>query len=239
MVLKNRDDLIQNIKNYYEKSLYVLREFGGPSVYFHTQCIREKKQHFLSNRHIEFIYATLTAWGMHRMGDPETTKTKLVDFYDCKSSILQNQQVFEGLRHHRLEGISLDEYDHILEGLRVPYYTLKVSISEASIVANSKTLTHILPDLIPPIDRQHTVRFFTQEYRNFFRKNGKYKNVNLPSDKNGQFILFKKICCEIKNLMDECDLNIFEFNEHTFNTSYPKIIDNIIMAYVKNVPKPT
>ncbi len=238
-MFKNRDDLIRKLKDYHEKSLMVLREFGGPSIYFHTQCIREKKQHFFSNRHIELIYATLTAWGMHRMGDPKKTKTKLVEFYDFKSSILQNQQVFENLRHHRLESISLDEYEHILEGLRSPYNALKVSISEASIVANSKTLAHILPDLIPPIDRQHTIRFFTQEYRKFYRENGKYRMVNLPSDKNRQFILFKDICCKIKNLMDECDLNIFELNGRTFNTSYPKIIDNIIMAYVKNVPKPT
>lgn len=78
-MFKNKDDLIQNLKYYYEKSLDILYEFGGPSIYFHVQCIREKKQNFLSDRHIELIYATLTAWGMHRMGDPKTTKTKLVE----------------------------------------------------------------------------------------------------------------------------------------------------------------
>jgi len=238
-MLKNKEDLIQNLRDYYERSLDILHEFGGPSVYFHTQCIREKKQNFLTDRHIELIYATLTAWGMHRMGDPKKTKAKLVEFEDFKSSILQNKQVFEALRHHKLEDISQDEYSHIIDGLRIPYNALKVSISKATIVANSKTLAHILPDLIPPIDRKHTVRFFTQEYRNFFRENGKYKDLTLPSDKNSQFVLFKNVCCEIKNLMDECDLKIFELNENTFNTSYLKIIDNMIIAYIKNVPKPT
>lgn len=237
-MLKNQDDLSQNLKSYYVKSLSILKEFGGPSVYFHTQCVQEKKQNFLSNRHIELIYATLTAWGMHRMGDPKVTKTKLVEFDDFKSSILQNQHMIDVLKNHKLECISLDEYHHILDELQVPYFDLKVSISEATVVANSKTLAHILPDLIPPIDRQHTIRFFTQEYRNYFRSNGKYRMVNLPSDKSNQFILFKEVCCEMKNLLDECDLNIFELNEYTFNTSYPKIIDNTIMAYVKNVPKP-
>lgn len=77
-MLKNKEDLIQNLRDYYERSLDILHEFGGPSVYFHTQCIREKKQSFLSDRHIELIYATLTAWGMHRMGDPKKTKAKLL-----------------------------------------------------------------------------------------------------------------------------------------------------------------
>ncbi len=237
-MLKNRDDLIRNIKDYYQRSLSVLREFGGPSIYFHTQCIKEKKQNFLSKRHIELIYATLTAWGMHRMGDPETTKTKLVDFDVFMSSILENKLIYEELIDHRLESISLEEYNHILEELKVSYNTLQVSISEASIVANSKTLAHILPDLIPPIDRQHTIRFFTQEYRNFFRKKGKYRTVNLPGDKDNQFFLFRKVCSEMKNLLDDCCLGLFEFDEQTFNTSYPKIIDNVIMAYVKSAPKP-
>lgn len=237
-MLKNKDDLIQNLRYYYEKSLDILHEFGGPSIYFHIQCIRENKQNFLSDRHIELIYATLTAWGMHRMGDPKSTKTKLVEFNDFKSSILHNQQVFKDLYNLKLEEISQDEYVNLMDGLRLPYNYLKVSISEATIVANSKTLAHILPDLIPPVDRNHTIRFFTQEYRNFFRKNGKYKMINLPNDKSRQFILFKKVCCEIKNLLDETELNIFELNEDTFNTSYPKIMDNILMTYVKNVPKP-
>jgi len=237
--MKNREGLIHNLKDYYEKSLTVFRYFGGPCVYFHTQCIQEQKEHFLSYRHIELIYATLTAWGMHRMGDPRKTRAKLVEFHDFKSSILQNGRLFESLRHHRLESMSLDEYAHILERLRLPYHALKVSISKASIVANSKTLAHILPDLIPPIDRQHTVRFFTQEYRDFFRKNGKYRQVNLPGDRNKQFARFRELCYEMKTLLDQCDLNMFELSEDTFNTSYPKIVDNLIVAYVKGVPKPS
>ncbi len=38
---------------------------------------------------------------------------------------------------------------------------VKVSTSRTQIVAGSKMLHHLLPDLIPPIDRQYTFRFFT------------------------------------------------------------------------------
>jgi len=38
---------------------------------------------------------------------------------------------------------------------------IKVSTSRTQIVAGSKMLHHLLPDLIPPIDRRYTFRFFT------------------------------------------------------------------------------
>jgi hypothetical protein len=39
--------------------------------------------------------------------------------------------------------------------------SIRASTSETQIVAGSKVLYHVLPDLIPPIDRQYTFRFFT------------------------------------------------------------------------------
>jgi hypothetical protein len=86
--MKNEDDLISNLKHCYDLSLAVLKEFGGPSVYFHVQSIKEQESNFLSDRHIEMIYATLASWGMHRMGDPEETKAKMVEFVDFRKSIM-------------------------------------------------------------------------------------------------------------------------------------------------------
>ncbi|MCH8272299.1 MAG: hypothetical protein IIB41_03485, partial [Candidatus Marinimicrobia bacterium] len=106
------------------------------------------------------------------------------------------------------------------------------------IVAHSKTLAHILPNLIPPIDRQYTIRFFTQEYKDFFAKSGKYRQVNLPRDRDVQFADFKEYCCRIKMLIDQCDHQLFTIDKESFNTSIPKIMDNLIMAFVKDVPKP-
>jgi hypothetical protein len=39
--------------------------------------------------------------------------------------------------------------------------SIRASTSETQIVAGTKVLHHVLPDLIPPIDRQYTFRFFT------------------------------------------------------------------------------
>jgi len=236
--ISNEDDLITNIGHYYKRSLEVLQEFEGPSIYFHVQATKEQETDFLSDRHIEMIYATLASWGMHKVGDPEITKAKMVEFPEFKESIIMHRAPLQRLSSLRMDLCSQEQYGKYIDELEQIYYTLKVSISEATIVAHSKTFAHILPNLIPPIDRQYTIRFFTQEYKTFFTASGKYRLVNLPKDIVAQFVDFKEYCCRMKMLFDRCEHQMFTIDKETFNTSYPKIMDNIIMAFVKDVPKP-
>ena len=236
--MTNELDLITNFEDYYSRSLEVLKEFGGPSVYFHTQCIKEQGMHFLSDRHIELIYATLASWGMHRMGDPRTTKTKLHEFTDFKNSILCSRNSLQELKEKNFALIDENQYTSLLKCIKETYSKLEVSISDASVVGHAKTLAHILPNLIPPIDRQYTIRFFTQDRSRFFYRNGKYRLAQVPDGLDAQFDLFVQICVKLKRLFDQVDTKIFEINPDTFNTSYPKIMDNLIMAFVKSIPKP-
>lgn len=237
--MANERSLIHNLQYYYDRSLAVLKEFGGPSVYFHIQSIKEQNSNFLSNRHIELIYATLASWGMHRMGDPEETKAKLVEFSDFKNSILNQRKRLSEFIYARMDACTPEEYASYINEIKDIYCGLKVSISDATIVAHSKTLAHILPHLIPPIDRQYTIRFFTQDNKDFFTDSGKYKIVSLPQGIDAQFDAFLDYSCRMKVLFDQCDYQMFTINKESFNTSYPKIIDNLIMAFVKDVPKPS
>lgn len=236
--MTNAQNLITNIGNYYNQSLKVLNEFGGPSIYFHAQCIKEQHTLFLSNRHIELIYATLASWGMHRMGDPKTTKTKLHEFKEFKASIICSKSVLRELTEIEYTDIDENDYLSLIQGLKGVYSKLMVSISNATIVGHSKTLAHILPNLIPPIDRQHTIRFFTQDKSEFFYRNGKYRLVQVPNGLDAQFDLFAEICLKMKKLFEQADRKMFTLNPDTFNTSYPKIMDNLIIAFVKSVQKP-
>jgi len=187
---------------------------------------------------MSLIYATLASWGMHRMGDPEDTKTKMVEFDDFKQSIMSQRNELKEFIPLRMEGCTQEQYEEYLDKLKDIYCTLRVSISDATIVAHSKTLAHILPNLIPPIDRQYTIRFFTQDNKDFFTKSGKYRLINLPQGINAQFGDFKNYACRIKALFDRCDRQLFTIDKASFNTSYPKIMDNLVMAFVKDVPKP-
>jgi hypothetical protein len=146
----NEDDLITKINHYYKRSLEVMKEFGGPSIYFHVQAIKERECNFLSDRHIEMIYATLASWGMHKMGNPDETKAKLVEYSDFRQSILRHREQLHQFCSRQMDSCTQEQYEKYLDDLEQIYRTLKVSISEATIVAHSKTLAHILPNLIPP-----------------------------------------------------------------------------------------
>jgi len=157
---------------------------------------------------------------------------------DFRQSILSHRERLHQFCALRMDECTEDQYEKYIDDLGHIYRTLRVSISEATIVAHSKTLAHIIPNLIPPIDRQYTVRFFTQDNKQFFTSSGKFRPVNLPHGINPQFADFKNYCCRIKRIFDRSDRHLFTIDKETFNTSYPKIMDNLIMAFVKSVPKP-
>ncbi|MDA8338609.1 MAG: hypothetical protein M0Z70_04840 [Nitrospiraceae bacterium] len=236
--MNNENDLISRLRHYYALSMAVMKDFGGPSIYFHIQAIKEQAINFLSDRHVEMIYATLASWGMHRMGDPEETKAKMVDFTIFKQSLLDQRDKLKNFADLKMDTCTVKEYENYIQELKEIYYGLKVSISDATIVAHSKALAHILPELIPPIDRQYTIRFFTQDNKNFFSDSGNYRTVNVPKDMDAQFKAFCKYTGKIKALLDRCDCQMFQIDKNSFNTSNPKIMDNLIMAFVKDVPKP-
>src|SRR4051812_33888533 len=97
---------------------------------------------------------------MHRMGDADRTKTKLTAWDQFRTSIEKVAAVLEPFRCMTVTGMSEKDYAAAVASLLKVYEVLRLSESDATIVVNAKALYHLLPDLIPPIDRQYTVRFF-------------------------------------------------------------------------------
>src|SRR5713101_937940 len=89
-------------KKYFSGGYNQFVAFGGPSVYFHRECLAAGEADFLSKRHVEMLYATLTAWGMHRMGDAGTTKTKLTDWQQFYGSLTKDIGALRAFRQYRL-----------------------------------------------------------------------------------------------------------------------------------------
>lgn len=226
----NTTRFLENPSQYFEGSYEQFAEFGGPCVYFHEQCLRAGAEAFLSVRHVEMIYATLTAWGMHRMGD---AKTKLVSWDRFSTSLLNLQDLLEPLRCKRMIDLSEAEYMDAVNRLKTSYCSLKVSISEASIVANSKVLFHVLPELIPPIDRQYTWRFFHAPLERWRYESGKYRNIQLPSGLEYQFDAFCNVCLKIKRLADATGRLIIEKEKQSHGVVPPKAVDNAIMKFIR------
>lgn len=194
----NTEKFLADQKRYFNGSYERFCSFGGPCVYFHEECLRAGAEEFLSKRHIELVYATLTAWGMHRMGDPERTKTKLADWDLFSGSILAEKDALQQFRGARMLEMSEANYADQLLALKSTYHRLRLSVSNATVVVNSKALFHLLPDLIPPIDRQYTIRLFTRGAEQWRGPKRKFRTVALPTDPNDQFDLFRDICIRMQ-----------------------------------------
>ncbi len=115
----NEDELVDRLPELYTKSRTIHVTFGGPSVYFHVQAIREQETNFLSQRHIEMIYATLASWGMHRMG--ADAKVKLQEFEVFKASILEHPDKLKSLLSTTIDSCSEEEYGKTIESLKEIY----------------------------------------------------------------------------------------------------------------------
>jgi hypothetical protein len=127
------------------------------------------------------------------------------------------------------------EYGKALRALKPTYGALRLSVSSATIVVNSKALFHLFPEFIPPIDRQYTVRFFTQTPAKWRDAKGKNRAVSLPPTANAQFDQFVDICLRIKRLADQLEPEILDDELRQRGVGAPKALDNALVNYVSIV----
>lgn len=137
--------------------------FSGPSRYFHLKTIGLLAKHrsvvdaFYDDRYLNSLYAMLTAWGLHRMGPGNA---KLRDIEDIRKSLIANADRIRVLQNLRLSDLGEPQMQRVRAEIWEVLSALKVSRARAFLVANSKALHHVLPGLMPPVDREYTLSFF-------------------------------------------------------------------------------
>jgi hypothetical protein len=93
---------------------------------------------------------------------------------------------------------------------------LRVSKAEARIVANSKLLHHVLPDLVPPMDRQYTYRFF-------------YGRTGLSIDEE---VAFREMFGRLLEIAGQNRTSIQATTGTDWNTCPSKVVDNAIVGFM-------
>lgn len=140
------------------------RIFSGPSVYFYGEVVKLVRSvatlsELASNdRLFELAYAALTSWGMHRMG--ERVATKLTEFSTFRHAVRGLIEPAAVLSNRRITDLNEVETGIVTERLAPLVTRPGISASGSPLVANAKMLHFLLPDLVPPIDRRYTGRFF-------------------------------------------------------------------------------
>lgn len=165
-VARREDNIAQLVEGFaeYVQAFEASHAFPGPSLYFHAKAIERRRAHrsaaglLADDRFLEYVYAVLPAWGMHRMGGQ---RAKVRDFTDIVDRLRANRSRIEWLWRFRITTLRAAEAADVAATAWEVIADVRVSSSDTQIVAGSKMLHHLLPDLIPPIDRQYTFRFFT------------------------------------------------------------------------------
>jgi hypothetical protein len=143
-------ELLENADGYHE-AYYRVETFGGPSLYFHQRSLGTR-QFPASLPHLEYVYATLSSWGMHRMG---TGGSKMRPFGVFRTSIEPMQDRIA--RAQQLAPATMNEEGWTL--LKDIFQAIRIMASGTSLVGNSKVMHHMMPNIVPPIDREYTLRY--------------------------------------------------------------------------------
>ncbi len=99
------------------------------------------------------LYRTLQAWGIGSRGSKLKPFPAFVEALQAKEAEITD-----------LDGIAVDQNDLDVEAvankLAILIQSLNIVENKARIVPGSKALHHLLPELVVPIDRAYTQRFF-------------------------------------------------------------------------------
>lgn len=193
--------------------------FVGPSSYFHHKALVTRLSYdsitslLQDELFFDWLYATLTAWGLHRMGPGNA---KLRDIKELKASLRQQAAILERLSPRAITTLTPQDARQTTRQVWSVLSALKVSIAEARIVANSKALHHVLPRLVPPIDREYTFNFF-------------YGRNNLTiTEEEAFFEIYRELHHIAVNNTQEITSRIGK----DWHTSETKVIDNAIVGYM-------
>lgn len=212
--------ILRNAETYHQ-AYYRSEIFGNPCLYFHVQALKTH-QDPTSAKHLEYIYATLIAWGMNR---PGRGGSKMRDFDTFVKSVKPLNDCI--LKAQTFDCCDMDEDKWEIVG-RI-FKEIQVMDSRTSLVGNSKVMHHMLPNIIPPIDRKYTLSFL-------------HGNTNIRNDLDFEWQLMKKIITlffipiasdKYFRLLAIDWIN--RKNEFPWDTSELKIIDNIVIGAMREL----
>ena len=166
-------------------------------------------------RFLSELYATLESWGIG------SRASRLVPFSAFLTELRSWSRSLQELEDLEIDapmlnvGTTEEHLWRLIDGIHVVE-------NQARLVALSKTLHHVLPDLLPPIDRMYTQEFF---------------GFHSPEFQYGQQRVFAQIWLHFVEIARA--VHPAAYIGPGWRTSRSKVIDNAIVAYVHRSRQPT
>jgi len=250
-LVKNFDKGLHNFYTNDKASFSWFRK--GPCSYFHIRTITRLRnllyqydsyaQVCNDKEYTELLYATLTAWGMNRIGGGP----KLQDFEKFCDNLRNNDLIktLDSLKGTKLISIDDLELKKLMERVRAAYEYLakenRVMKSGKAIVGVSKTLHHLLPDLLVPVDKTRIINFLHNLKEEDYRPSNGPKNY----DSFENYWKCIKVSHYIARSFAEGGIrepsewttrtSDFQIKNRLMDTSIPKMIDNALLGLSETI----
>jgi hypothetical protein len=213
-------DILINAERYHG-AYYEAETFRGPSLYFHLRALETRESADFS-LHVEYVYATLASWGMHRMGKRGSKMQPFGTFRRSVESLRYRIAEAQQFTPHTMSSSEWTVLNDVFRGI-------KVMASGTSLVGNSKVMHHMMPNIVPPIDREYRLRYLRG-------------NSNISNDLDLEWAVMKEIIANffIPIACDaECKLKATKWmasqSEYPWDTSLFKVVDNLVIG-ARRVP---
>ena len=211
-------DVLANLEKYHD-AYYEAEVFRRPSRYFHQRAL-ETRRSPTSLTHLEYVYATLASWGMHRMGK-NGSKMQSFDVFRRSAESIGDRLVEAQAFDYR----KMTERNWML--LKDIFMRLTVMASGTSLVGNSKVMHHTLPNIVPPVDREYTLWYLLG-------------NKSIKNDLDGEWELLRTIISDFfipvasSRELEAASLRwIGRNDQYPWDTSVMKIVDNLVIGSKK------
>ena len=206
------------VHRFWRKKLELSRKF----IDYYRECKRNISRDFyktvlLDPKFRSDLHETVKAWVSGRC--------KLKSSSDFFRTIEKIADDLEQMREITLESLveKKTNFSQTEEMLKSIFERLETADQTAQLVSNSKTLFHLLPDLIMPVDRAHVLDFFI----GWRKANGPISRKKEIEYFIGIFKYYYQICK--KNFPQIKGIYYKKRREH--DSSIPKIIDNAVCGY--------
>ena len=183
----------------------------------HVRTIELRRGYSLPSEAVgdsEFICSlekTLEAWGWGKRGAERVGTTEF------ESQITRVAEDLDFLSEVRIESLHGHEVDRIIHKLWTCIANLDITTAKARLVFGTKAIHHLLPDLVPPMDRQNTGCFFKKYWSSESTEERAFCDIYPAFARLARCLTprLKPYICPV-----------------SFNTSIPKILDNAVIGFM-------
>jgi len=169
------------------------------------------------------LYDTLLAWGMDSRG----ARLRPFSQFQARLAALGQSKEISDLQSRNALYLQDAEVGTTADSIWRLVLRLDPVETNSVMVSGTKALHHVLPDVVPPVDREYTLKFLLPSMPT---------GHDYSSQRRSEQLAFRKVFaafCEVAHRRREYIEGVVEDQSgrvHTFHTSALKVIDNAIVG---------